>query len=206
MAVALGLQQRGVAACGKHFPGHGAAKVDSHVDLPVLKLPKRRLRRVDMLPFRRAATGGVAALMPGHLLVPGLDPERPASLSAVLLKGVVRDEWGFPGVVVTDDLEMAAVAGRYDLDTMLRWGLEAEVDVFLFCRRPELVEAAIDRLCAWARDGSLPAERLARSYARIAALKAEFPPPAGPLDPAVLGAPAHRRLVEVVQETAAGLT
>lgn len=203
MAVALGLQQRGVGACGKHFPGHGEAGVDSHEELPMVKLSKKRFKKVELPPFKRAAKGGIAALMPGHILVPHLDPERPASLSEIVLKGLLRADLDFSGVVITDDLEMGAVSGRYDLETMLRWGLEAEIDVFLFCHTLEKVAAALDLLVAWARAGTLGEARLRRSWDRIARFKAEYRHDPVPLDPALLGAPAHRRLVEIVRERAA---
>ncbi len=203
MAITLGMQQWGVGACGKHFPGHGQTNVDSHLDLPVIKLAKKRLKRVELYPFKRAAKGGMPALMPGHLLVPPLDPDRPASLSQILITDVLRDQLRYDGLVITDDLEMGAITERYDLETILAWGLEAEVDVFLFCRSLDKVQAARDLLVEWARSGRVEEERLRRSYERIARFKQEFPGPEEPLDPSVLGCAPHKRMVEMVREAAA---
>jgi len=202
MGVALGLQQAGVAACGKHFPGHGQAAVDSHEDLPTIKLSKKRFKKVELLPFKRASKGGMPALMPGHLIVSHLDPERPASLSEIALNGLLRGELRFDGLLITDDLEMGAVVDRFDLETMLRWGLEAELDVFLFCHTLDKVEAALDLLVAWAKSGELEEERLLRSWYRMARFKGEFGKAPPPFDPDQLGTEAHRRLVEIVVERA----
>ncbi len=108
-----GLQAGGVAACAKHFPGHGDTRVDSHHDLPRITADRARLDACELAPFRAAVAAGVQAVMTGHLLVPALDPELPATLSQRILGGLLRDELGFSGVVVTDAVEMRAVADRY---------------------------------------------------------------------------------------------
>ncbi len=108
-----GLQSGGVAACAKHFPGHGDTRVDSHHDLPRIDADRDRLHAVELAPFRAAVAAGVQAVMTGHLLVPALDPDLPATLSARILGGLLREEMGFDGVVVTDAVEMGAVADRY---------------------------------------------------------------------------------------------
>ncbi|GAB3958294.1 hypothetical protein GCM10027614_75530 [Micromonospora vulcania] len=108
-----GLQSGGVAACAKHFPGHGDTRVDSHHDLPRITADRARLDACELAPFRAAVTAGVQAIMTGHLLVPALDPQLPATLSQRILGGLLRDELGFCGVVVTDAVEMRAVADRY---------------------------------------------------------------------------------------------
>src|SRR3954447_22866764 len=107
-AIVKGLQDKGVAACGKHFPGHGDTSVDSHLDLPLVEHPPDRIRRVECVPFRGAIAADVAFIMTAHILVPALDEEKPATLSARIVKGMLRDELGFGGVIVSDDLEMKA--------------------------------------------------------------------------------------------------
>ncbi|PFG16182.1 beta-N-acetylhexosaminidase [Propionicimonas paludicola] len=111
-AYTSGLQSSGVAACAKHFPGHGDTAADSHKDLPVLDITLDQLHERELPPFRAAVAAGVAAVMTSHIVVPVLDPDRPATLSAPIL-GLLRDELGFTGVIVTDALDMAgASAGR----------------------------------------------------------------------------------------------
>jgi beta-N-acetylhexosaminidase len=107
-----GLQGGGVAACGKHFPGHGESSVDSHLELPILDLSPERLRAVELLPFRAAIAAGVAGIMTGHLLVPALDEARPATISPAIVTGLLRQDLGFEGVVFTDDLDMKGIAGE----------------------------------------------------------------------------------------------
>ena len=112
-AIIESLQRHGVAACGKHFPGHGDTSVDSHLDLPLVEHPPDRIRRVELVPFRAAIKTGVAFIMTAHVLVPSLDEERPATLSRAIVQGMLRDELGFQGVILSDDLEMKAIAKSY---------------------------------------------------------------------------------------------
>ena len=107
-----GLQAGGVAACAKHFPGHGATDVDSHLDLPVVRATREELLAGELLPFRAAVAAGARAIMSAHLVVPSID-EVPATLSHAQLTGLLRDELGFTRAIVTDALEMKAVARRW---------------------------------------------------------------------------------------------
>src|SRR6188768_3512820 len=104
-AIIRGLQDNGVAACGKHFPGHGDTSTDSHLELPVVEHPPERLRQVEFLPFRAAVTAGVATIMTAHVFLPALDERRPATLSRRIVNGLLREELKFPGVILSDDLE-----------------------------------------------------------------------------------------------------
>ena len=108
-AFVRGMQGAGVGACGKHFPGHGDTAIDSHLDLPSVEHDLERLRRVEWPPFAAAIEAGVDAIMTAHVLVPALDAEHPGTLSPEVL-GRLRDELGFQGVIVSDDIEMKAVA------------------------------------------------------------------------------------------------
>jgi beta-N-acetylhexosaminidase len=110
-----GLQSGGVAACAKHFPGHGDVAVDSHHGLPVYDVDAPTLRAQALPPFRAAIEAGARAIMSAHLLVPALDPDLPATLSSRLLGGVLRDDLGFDGMIVTDAIEMAGVTERYGI-------------------------------------------------------------------------------------------
>ena len=108
-----GSRSSGLAACGKHFPGHGDTGVDSHLDLPLVEHAPDRLQAVDFVPFRAAIEAGVAAIMTGHLLVPSLDEQTPGhAVAGRIVTGVLRGELGFDGLVFTDDLDMKAISGR----------------------------------------------------------------------------------------------
>jgi beta-N-acetylhexosaminidase len=130
-AMITGLQESGVAACAKHFPGHGDTHVDSHESLPVLSAGLGTLEDRELVPFRSAIAGKVASVMTGHLLVPTMDPDAPASLSETVTRGWLRDRLGFLGVIVTDAIEMGAVSGpgRAGLGAAAVAALRAGADV-----------------------------------------------------------------------------
>src|SRR4029453_4850530 len=114
-AIVRGLRENGVAACGKHFPGHRDQSGDSHLDLPLVEPPPDRIRRVECVPFRNAIRAEVAFIMTAHVLVPSLDEEKPATLSPRIVQALLRDELGYQGVIVSDDLEMKAIAKTYSV-------------------------------------------------------------------------------------------
>ena len=109
-----GLQRGGIAAVAKHFPGHGATSTDSHHALPVVDVDVRTIRERDLLPFLAAIEAGVLGVMTGHLLMPAFD-DLPATLSHRLLTGLLRDELGFDGVIITDALDMAGVRDQHGI-------------------------------------------------------------------------------------------
>lgn len=142
-AIIRTLQAEGVAACGKHFPGHGDTSEDSHQTLPVVEHDLDRLRAVELRPFRAAAEAGVAAVMMGHILLPALDADRPASLSSVAVDELLRRELGFDGLVVADDLEMKAVADRYAMPDAAVAAIGAGCDSVLLCGPDQDRQAAV---------------------------------------------------------------
>jgi beta-N-acetylhexosaminidase len=133
-------QSLGVSATAKHFPGLGKAALDPHHRLPVVETEDPAHLEDQLLPFRHAVAAGVHAVMTSHALYPAWDPERPGTLSAAVNRGILRDRLGFQGVLFSDDLDMKAVSGRIPLRDVAHWGLEATVDGFLVCQRPENVE------------------------------------------------------------------
>ncbi|MEV0430764.1 glycoside hydrolase family 3 N-terminal domain-containing protein [Micromonospora sp. NPDC050495] len=170
-----GLQSGGVAACAKHFPGHGDTRVDSHHDLPRIGADRARLDAVELAPFRAAVAAGAQAVMTGHLLVPALDPELPATLSPRILGGLLRDELGFQGVVVTDAVEMRAVADRYGFTGGAVRALAAGADAICVggerATEADAVELR-DAIVAAVLAGELPEERLAEAAKRVGQLAA----------------------------------
>jgi beta-N-acetylhexosaminidase len=140
-----GLQGSGLLACGKHFPGHGDTSKDSHFDLPVVDQPVSRLERLELAPFRAAVEAGVATLMTAHVVYLALDPARPATLSPAACT-VLRERIGFRGVLVSDDLEMQAVAARWTIEDAAVQALAAGCDALLVCWSDEKQERAIEAL------------------------------------------------------------
>jgi len=144
-AFVRGLQERGILACAKHFPGHGDTHVDSHVDLPTIDVPEHLARLRELVPFRAAIEAGVASIMVGHIVVPFLDALRPASLSQAVITGLLREEMGFSGVVITDALDMHAIADRYPSGEAAIMAIEAGADIALM---PDDSHEAIRALAA----------------------------------------------------------
>jgi beta-N-acetylhexosaminidase len=136
------LQAEGIAACGKHFPGHGDTSADSHFELPLVEHPPDRLRAIEFLPFKAAIDAGVATIMTAHVLVPSLDERRPASLSRHVVYDLLRDELKFEGVILSDDLEMKAVAAEYAVPDSTVFAIEAGCDGVLICSGDHDTQAA----------------------------------------------------------------
>ena len=174
-AVIRGLQAEGVAACGKHFPGHGDTVADSHDELPLVEQPPERLREVEWLPFRAAIDAGVATIMTAHVLVPALDDKRPATLSARIVTGVLRDEMGFTGPILSDDLDMNAVAGEYGAPAAAVLAIEAGCDGVLICGADHEVQAAaVEALIHAVEEGTLSTARVEDALTRQRKAKERF--------------------------------
>ncbi|MBI4266088.1 MAG: beta-N-acetylhexosaminidase [Acidobacteria bacterium] len=207
-AIIRGLQDNGVAACGKHFPGHGDTSVDSHLDLPLVEHPPDRIRRVECVPFREAIRAEVAFMMTAHVLVPSFDEERPATLSRRLVQDLLRDELAFEGVIVSDDLEMKAIARTWAPPDAAVLALAAGCDGVLICGGDVEVQAAtLEALVHALEDGRIPYARLDAALARHRRAKERFLAPAvgeaGRNGPArgttlrhVLGSDEHRRIAD----------
>ena len=177
-AFCRGLQAEGVLGCAKHFPGHGDTCSDSHLELPLLPHDRQRLEAIELPPFRAAIAAGVATVMTAHLLLPALDPQRPATLSAAVLTGLLRQELGFNGLVVTDALMMEAISASYGPGEAAVLALEAGADLVLM---PADADAAIAALVAAVQGGRLSRERLEASAQRRRDALERLP--IGPLEP-----------------------
>ncbi len=136
------LQGEGIAACGKHFPGHGDTSSDSHHELPLVEHPPERLREIEFVPFAAAVAADVATIMTAHVLVPSLDDERPATLSRRIVTGVLRQELQFEGVILSDDLEMKAIARAYPVPAAAVMAIGAGCDGVLICSGDHDAQAA----------------------------------------------------------------
>jgi beta-N-acetylhexosaminidase len=187
-----GIQSHQVAACAKHFPGHGRTDTDSHVALPVVETSLNDLRETDLVPFRAAAGAGVRSVMTAHVVFPAIDTV-PATISRRILSGLLREELGFGGVIVTDALEMAAIGDNAASAEGAVRALAAGADLLCLPGQWAAQQQARDSLARAVRDGAVPARRVEESAARVRALAAwaRASPAAGP-EPS-LGADAARR-------------
>jgi beta-N-acetylhexosaminidase len=145
-AMIRGLQEGRVAASAKHFPGHGDTEVDSHLDLPFVDHSLARLDDVELLPFRKAVEAGVATVMTAHVLVREIDDRLPATLSPHVVRRLLREGMKYDGVVVSDDLEMKAVADRWSSGAAALLAAQGGVDLLLVCRGHDAQVEAIEAL------------------------------------------------------------
>lgn len=167
------LHDAGVLSCGKHFPGHGATTVDSHVGLPVVDADRERLDRVETVPFRRAIDAGVDAIMTAHVAFPSItgSGSKPATLSSDVLDGYLRDRFGFEGLIVTDCLEMDAIADTVGTPQGAVEAIEAGADAVLVSHTVETQKRAIDAVLDAVDRGRIPESRIDEAFERIRSLK-----------------------------------
>jgi beta-N-acetylhexosaminidase len=194
------LQAAGIAACGKHFPGHGDTLADSHEELPIVEHPPDRIEAVELVPFRAAIEAGVATIMTAHVLVPSVDERRPASLSPTLVTTWLRERLGFGGVVICDDLGMKAVATR-PMGEITVDALNAGNDVVLMCNSTtgEQVTALEDVIRA-AEAGALSQTRIDDAWKRQRLVKERFfggqPAPTRASSLGVIGSTEHQAIAD----------
>ena len=202
VALIQGLQGQGVAAAAKHFPGHGDTATDPHHEMAAVDHSRSRLEDVELRPFRAAIAAGVASVMTSHVIVREIDDERPATLSPPVLTGLLREELGYAGVVVTDDLEMKAVAARYTPAQIAVGAAKAGCDLLEFCRTADSQVEAIEALVRAYESGEIPFKEAEAAEARVRALKDRFladyrdPDPKAARQAAEDGA--HRALAESI--------
>jgi beta-N-acetylhexosaminidase len=197
LALARGLERAGVVSCGKHYPGHGDTDTDSHLALPRLSHGLERLEAVELLPFRRAAAAGIPMIMTAHVVFAALDDAVPATLSRAVITGLLRERMGYGGIIVSDDLDMRAIAAHFGVGDTAVAAIRAGCDALLLCRNVEHQQQARDALIrAGERDAELRAD-LGRAAARIRDAKARHQEqraslPRPGLD--VIGCAAHQAL------------
>ena len=199
-----GLEAGGrIASCPKHFPGHGDTATDSHVGIPEIDHTREEWSRVDAPPFRAAIAAGVDAIMTAHIVVKSLDPAGdPATLSKPILTGILREELGFDGLVITDSLGMAGVRQKYGDEEVPVRALEAGVDQLLM---PPKMDVAYDAVLAAVRSGRISERRLDRSVYRVLRLKYLNGVVARPFVdvaaiPSVVGTPAHYAAAQAISD------
>jgi beta-N-acetylhexosaminidase len=174
-AIVRTLQGEGVAACGKHFPGHGDTSTDSHHELPLIEHPPERLRETEFEPFKAAIAADVATIMTAHVFVPSLDETRPATLSRRVVTDVLRRELRYEGVILSDDLEMKAIASEYAVPAAAVMAIEAGCDGVLICSAAHDVQAAaLEAVVHAVEDEQLPWSRVEDALKRQRRAKERF--------------------------------
>ncbi|CAM3911787.1 glycoside hydrolase family 3 N-terminal domain-containing protein [Cohnella lubricantis] len=221
LATMQGLQQSGVIAAVKHFPGHGDTSVDSHLGLPVLNDDRARLDAVELKPFRAAIDAGVDMIMTAHIALPAVDDEHavsrkdgssvpiPATLSKKVLTGLLREELGFQGVIISDAFTMQGIAEHFGEEDAVVRAVSAGVDIIL---TPKDSAAAHETLVKAVKNGTISEDRIQESVRRILELKFkyglfdqgndDFPARLSSL-PTVIGSAAHRQIEREIAERAA---
>ena len=175
------LQGEGIAACGKHFPGHGDTSTDSHHELPRLEHGPDRLDAVELVPFKAAIAAGVASIMTAHILIPSLDEELPGTLSPAIVDGLLKKKLGYEGLVLSDDLEMKAISGRYGHSDATVRAIAAGCDAVLMCApRPEEQMAALEAVIHAVEQGRIPLKRIEDALTRQRRAKERFLAPPRP--------------------------
>jgi beta-N-acetylhexosaminidase len=173
VAAVRGFQEAGVVSAAKHFPNHGPATSDSHVSLPVIRHDDKELENRDLPPFAAAVDAGVPMVMVGHLVYPAIDPGRPASLSRDAINKL-RDDLGFDGVVVTDDLAMAGATGEGTVADAAVKAVGAGADLLVISSAPQEQADAYDAVVEAVRSGEIPRSRIRESVRRLLSVKDKY--------------------------------
>jgi|SRR5579862_4402408 len=197
IAMMRGLLDGGVIPCGKHFPGHGDTERDSHLELPIVRRSREELERIELLPFRAAIAAGVPMLMTAHVLYPGLDPDRPATLSRLVLTDLLRHDLGFAGVIASDDLEMRAITDHQPIGGAAVASLQAGADALLVCQDLGRAVEVFAAIAGAVDSGGLPAATVDAAAERLGRLGAALP--ARPIPPCTLPNATHVALVEKIR-------
>jgi beta-N-acetylhexosaminidase len=174
MSWMAGSHAEGVACCVKHFPGHGDTNVDSHRDLPTVDKPVEELNRLELAPFR-IASGAAPAMMTAHIVYPTLDPENPATMSRRILNDLLRDEWEYKGIIITDGMDMHAIAGRYGVGNAAVRALTAGADMVMALGTTETQNETLDAIAAAIASGALSQTDIDTRLARLSSLAKAYP-------------------------------
>ena len=200
-AYVRGVQETGVLACGKHFPGSGDTLVDSHLDLPIIEKPAEEIEKTELVPFRAAIAEGVKGIMTAHIVFPAMEPERvPATVSRRVVTGLLRERMGFGGIIVSDGMEMHAVMDLYGIEDGTRRALAAGVDIALICHSYAQTEATAKHLLESVQNGTLDPEETEIRFRHIERMKKEIAGPEGGEES--FGSAAQRATAEQIMRAA----
>lgn len=174
IAVMKGLQQRNIIPVVKHFPGHGDTSVDSHIGLPVVRHKMERLRQLELVPFRQAIADGADAVMIAHILMPKIDNSAPASFSSIIIHDLLREELGFNGVVISDDMTMGAITEHYDMGQAAVKYIQAGGNIVLIGHGIKNIEDVVQALKNAVEQGEITSQMLDDRVTQILQLKQKY--------------------------------
>jgi len=180
-ALVRGYIKSNIISCAKHFPGHGNTIVDSHEDLPVEDVDLKRLDSLELIPFKRSFKARVDMVMTSHILFKNIDPQWPVTLSELFLKKILREQCRYRGLIVTDDLDMKAMAKHYDKKQIPVRALQAGAQILLYCNEPKSPEVAIEGITEALAQGTLNKADLEANYKQIMEVKKEKIPHPDPM-------------------------
>jgi beta-N-acetylhexosaminidase len=199
------LQGKGVAACAKHFPGHGDTDKDSHLDLPVVEHSVSRLNEIELSPFRKAIAADVATIMTAHIVVRELDEKVPATLSKAVVTTLLRDQLGYKGVIVADDLEMKAVSAHWPYAVSAILAAQAGCDILPVCEHEDAQVAVIESLIRAEESGELRGRDIDDTLLRIESMVDRFARPHAEPSPRLAVAAAGKTESRLLAREIAGL-
>jgi len=168
------LQRNGIMAVAKHFPGIGRTVLDSHLEMPPLDADLQTLESSDLRPFYEAIKHDVAGIMLSHILYSKIDIKWPASLSTIIAKDLLRDNMGFDGIIMTDDLDMGAIKSNYDIKTVIKQILLVDIDIALICHKGPNIEIAYEKILKEFKDSKNIKAKGKESVKRILRTKEKF--------------------------------
>ncbi|UOQ42837.1 beta-N-acetylhexosaminidase [Halobacillus salinarum] len=169
-----GLQTQNIIPVIKHFPGHGDTSVDSHLELPKVNKTLTQLQQLELIPFKQAVNQGADVVMVAHILIPELDGSYPSSMSKNMITGILRDNLGYNGVIMTDDMTMKAITNHYHLKEAAIQSIRAGNDIILIAHGPQNAIDSIEAIKRAVKQGDLSEERINQSVKRIIQLKMKY--------------------------------
>lgn len=202
-ALVRGYIKSGVLSCAKHFPGHGNTVIDSHEELPIESVDLNRLNEVELVPFKKTLRSRVDMVMTAHILFKNIDAKWPVTLSEYFLKKMIRDEMKYRGLIITDDLDMKAMAKHYDKTSIPVRAMQAGADLLLYCNEPTSPPTAIESLLSAVAQGTLQKvdlEKTHRHILEVKKLKLLSPDPR-PFEDAmmIIGCEEHQKLATAIR-------
>jgi beta-N-acetylhexosaminidase len=203
-AVCRGIQKMGVMAVAKHFPGHGDTKEDSHYALARVDKTIEELEKLELIPFRRVIRSRVEAIMTAHILNPKIDPDYPATMSEKTINGLLREGLRFSRLVISDDLEMKAIADHYGPNEAAVMSIKAGCDLLIYRGDQGLPVAQIEAIVKAIETGEIPKETFEKALRRIESAKKTYAEQAAPVDVAEagkhIGLPEHFQLADAISK------
>lgn len=203
-ALVRGYIKSGIISCAKHFPGHGHTIIDSHEELPIEETDLKRLHEVELVPFKKALRSRVDMVMTAHILFKSVDKDWPATLSEFFLKKMLRDELKYKGLIITDDLDMKAMAKHYDTGFIPVRALQAGAELLLYCNEPTSPPVAIESIMSAVAQGQHSKAELEYTLKRIFDLKKIkiLNPDPRPINEAmeIVGHPDHQYLADCLRK------